>query len=127
MTLALKIDPSGPGRRVFIMDTRIDIRLFKKTLCEKIEALKTAHDKQTLHEGQFDELLIWIQACQPTTAATKAVQVVAVNVRGILYYVDAFQNVYKTEDILKRIDNPQIIGRAVVDTAPPPPPLPSNI
>jgi hypothetical protein len=34
---------------------------------------------------------------------------------GIVYYLDKFNNVYKTEDILKEIENPTVIARYEVN------------
>ena len=41
----------------------------------------------------------------------KKVEVTAREMDGIVYYVDNFQNVYRTEDILNEKENPQIIAR----------------
>jgi hypothetical protein len=41
------------------------------------------------------------------------VEVSAVEIKGIVYYVDSFTNVYKTEDVLDGKDNPEIIARYV--------------
>jgi hypothetical protein len=35
------------------------------------------------------------------------------DIQGILYYVDNFENVYCTEDILAKKQNPKIVGRKV--------------
>ena len=40
-----------------------------------------------------------------------AMEVVAEDVGGIMYYIDKHNNVYKTEDILNEINNPQIIAK----------------
>lgn len=37
-------------------------------------------------------------------------EVNAEDINGIIYYIDKFNNVYKTEDILKGAENPAIIG-----------------
>ena len=39
-----------------------------------------------------------------------SLEVSAEDVCGIIYYIDKFDNVYKTEDILKGVENPGIIG-----------------
>ena len=39
--------------------------------------------------------------------------VFAEDVNGIIYYIDKFNNVYKTEDILEGKSNPQIIAKCV--------------
>ena len=37
--------------------------------------------------------------------------VIAKEMEGIVYYVDDFKNVYRTEDILNEKDNPQIVAK----------------
>lgn len=40
-------------------------------------------------------------------------EVIATEIKGIVYYIDKYDNVYKTEDILQGIDNPAIIAKCV--------------
>jgi hypothetical protein len=40
-------------------------------------------------------------------------EVIAEEIRGIVYYIDKFNNVYKTEDILSEKDNPEVIAKCV--------------
>jgi hypothetical protein len=40
----------------------------------------------------------------------KKLEVSAREIDGIVYYVDNFKNVYRTEDILNEVDNPKIIA-----------------
>lgn len=42
---------------------------------------------------------------------TKKLDVVAKDVNGIVYYIDKFMNVYKTEDILSCKSNPAVIAK----------------
>ena len=42
-------------------------------------------------------------------------EVVAEEIQGIVYYIDKFCNVYKTEDILENKENPQVIAKAQKD------------
>jgi len=42
---------------------------------------------------------------------TKKLEVSAREMDGIVYYVDDYQNVYRTEDILNEITNPQVIAK----------------
>jgi hypothetical protein len=42
---------------------------------------------------------------------SKNMDVFAKEMEGIVYYVDTFQNVYRTEDILNEIHNPKIVAR----------------
>ena len=48
---------------------------------------------------------------QPVPPITQKLEVIAEEIKGIVYYIDQFQNVYKTEDILKGVCNPQVIAR----------------
>jgi hypothetical protein len=41
----------------------------------------------------------------------KKMEVFAQEIRGILYYIDPFQNVYNTEDIMMNKENPAIIAK----------------
>jgi hypothetical protein len=47
------------------------------------------------------------------TVQLQKVQVVAEEISGIVYYIDAFKNVYRTEDILKGKQNPEIIAKCI--------------
>ena len=49
-----------------------------------------------------------------STNHTQKIEVVAKEIKGIVYYVDKYNNVYKTEDILQGINNPSIIAKCVV-------------
>lgn len=44
---------------------------------------------------------------------TQKVEVWTVDIKGILYYVDNFNNVYQTEDIVKNKVNPSIIAKYI--------------
>ena len=54
-----------------------------------------------------------INANEPAAddAARQNLEVVAEDIFGIVYYIDKYNNVYKTEDILKGIENPQVIAK----------------
>lgn len=41
-------------------------------------------------------------------------EVVAKDIHGIVYYIDTYNNVYKTEDILNQVKNPTIIAKAEI-------------
>ena len=41
----------------------------------------------------------------------KKLDVIAKEMEGIVYYVDDFQNVYRTEDILNEKENPQVVAK----------------
>ena len=45
---------------------------------------------------------------------TKKLDVVATEIMGIIYYIDKFNNVYKTEDILENKTNPAIIAKCQI-------------
>jgi len=47
------------------------------------------------------------------TNTLQKVNVYAVEIKGIVYYVDTFTNVYKTEDVLENKENPEIIAHYV--------------
>jgi len=54
------------------------------------------HHKHTATEGQ---------------ESIKRMDVIAKEMEGIVYYVDEFQNVYRTEDILNEKENPQVVAK----------------
>ena len=54
------------------------------------------HYKQSTPEGQDP---------------VKKMDVIAKEMEGIVYYVDDFQNVYRTEDILNEKENPQVVAK----------------
>lgn len=39
-------------------------------------------------------------------------EVFVVDIQGIAYYIDKYNNIYKTEDILENVQNPKIIAKA---------------
>lgn len=43
----------------------------------------------------------------------ESLEVFVEEIKGIVYYIDKYNNVYKTEDILEGIENPQIIAKCV--------------
>ena len=43
------------------------------------------------------------------------VELVAQEIRGIVYYIDRFGNVYNTEDVLQSKEDPQVIAKYVKD------------
>jgi hypothetical protein len=45
---------------------------------------------------------------------TKNIHVVATDIMGIVYYIDKFNNVYKTEDILEGKLDPVIIAKSII-------------
>lgn len=46
---------------------------------------------------------------------TQKIEVWTVDIKGILYYIDNFNNVYQTEDIVENKVNPSIIAKYVKD------------
>jgi len=48
-----------------------------------------------------------------SNTSNQKVEVIAKDIKGIVYYVDKYDNVYKTEDILHGGDNPRIIAKCV--------------
>jgi hypothetical protein len=49
--------------------------------------------------------------CQTATEIPVKVEIIAEEISGIVYYIDYFGNVYKTEDILEDKVNPQIVAK----------------
>jgi|TARA_Y100000389_G_C17452644_1_gene515912 hypothetical protein len=41
----------------------------------------------------------------------QTIEVFAEEIKGIVYYLDKYQNVYNTEDIMKNMENPRIIAK----------------
>jgi len=54
-----------------------------------------------------------MQSGEPETNSLQKMQVFAEDIKGIVYYLDHFQNVYKTEDILDGSQNPRIIAKYI--------------
>jgi hypothetical protein len=42
---------------------------------------------------------------------SRKMEVIAEEINGIVYYIDSFLNIYKTEDIMSGKENPEIIGK----------------
>ena len=59
------------------------------------------HLKGTPNSVQHDE----------SRGVFKKIEVVVLDIDGILYYVDSFMNIYKPEDIMSEKQNPEIIGK----------------
>lgn len=53
--------------------------------------------------------------CVEAKPENKKMEVIAVEIRGIVYYVDNYNNVYNTEDIMQGKENPEIIAKYVKD------------
>ena len=45
--------------------------------------------------------------------STQKLEVIAEEIKGIVYYIDKYNNVYKTEDILAERENPHLIAKCV--------------
>ena len=52
-----------------------------------------------------------IQSENPNDVVSEKMEVCAYDIRGIVYYIDKYNNVYRTEDILMGKENPQIIAK----------------
>lgn len=48
-----------------------------------------------------------------TPVTTKKVDIHAIDIKGIIYYLDAVENVYDTEDIISNKKNPRIIAKYI--------------
>lgn len=55
--------------------------------------------------------LINAEETETPDMCNQKIEVCVEEIGGIVYYIDKFKNVYKTEDILKGKDNPQIIAK----------------
>lgn len=53
---------------------------------------------------------------QPSSTNMQKIEVWCVDIKGILYYIDNYNNVYQTEDIVENKINPCIIAKYVKDT-----------
>jgi hypothetical protein len=54
-----------------------------------------------------------VQTSENNENATQKLEVVAEEIFGIVYYIDKYNNVYKTEDILQGKENPEIVAKCV--------------
>jgi len=52
-----------------------------------------------------------IMSDQEPVATTKKVDVDAIDIKGIVYYLDDIGNVYDTEDVVANVKNPRIIAK----------------
>jgi Asp-tRNA(Asn)/Glu-tRNA(Gln) amidotransferase C subunit len=95
----------------------MDIKTFKRELKQKLSAIKYDDCESAAAEtlaNSISDIIKYIDESNPMSPASVSVEVCATEVKGILYYVDAFQNVYRTEDILESRENPRIIGKAIL-------------
>lgn len=67
----------------------------------------------THYKGTPHGLVLSGETEEDAHATTQKVEVIATEIKGIVYYVDKYNNVYKTEDILQGIDNPRIIAKCL--------------
>jgi hypothetical protein len=54
-----------------------------------------------------------VDAKEEVKTNTEKVEVWAQDIQGIVYYIDKYQNVYETSDIIKNIINPKIIAKYI--------------
>jgi hypothetical protein len=66
----------------------------KKEKKEKEKKEKKPTKKSKLNNSTTRKVIIWTQ-----------------DIKGIIYYIDANDNIYNPEDVLKGINNPRIIGK----------------
>jgi len=55
----------------------------------------------------------FFQIDENTDNLIQKIEVIAEDIHGIVYYIDKFNNVYKTEDILESKQNPAIIAKCI--------------
>jgi hypothetical protein len=48
---------------------------------------------------------------QEPISTTKKIEVNAIDIKGIVYYLDDNGNVYDTEDVISNVKNPRIIAK----------------
>ena len=48
---------------------------------------------------------------QEPLLTTKKIEVNAIDIKGIVYYLDQVGNVYDTEDVISNVKNPRIIAK----------------
>jgi hypothetical protein len=53
---------------------------------------------------------------EDATRSTQKLEVFAEDIQGIVYYIDKYNNVYKTEDIILGKENPAIIAKCIKTT-----------
>jgi hypothetical protein len=68
------------------------------------------HDKNRPH-GEID-----VENLSPSITLNK-VEVWLEEINGIHYYIDKSGNIYKTEDIIKNLENPKIIAKYFIDNS----------
>jgi hypothetical protein len=67
----------------------------------------------THYKGTPHGMVIFGENAPDHNVSNQKVEVFAQEIKGIVYYLDKYDNVYKTEDILQGKDNPQIIAKCV--------------
>ena len=93
------------------------IRTFKTDLCEQIQGNPLFDE----HKEERDECQFCgthskgtphgvITDSDPVNTTTK-VEVSAIDIKGIVYYLDENNNVYDTEDVIANKNNPRIIAK----------------
>ena len=65
----------------------------------------------THYKGTPHGLITGDEAVDSAGQSTQKLDVFAEEIGGIVYYIDRYKNVYKTEDILQNKENPQIIAK----------------
>ena len=61
--------------------------------------------------GKFIEAVKDFNNNNESNSKNKVIEVYAQEISGIVYYLDNYNNVYKTEDIMLNKENPEIIGK----------------
>lgn len=67
----------------------------------------------THYKGTPHGLVVFSESANECVGSNQKVEVIAKEIKGIVYYIDKYDNVYKTEDILQGDDNPKIIAKCV--------------
>lgn len=69
------------------------------------------HDKKTNPDETNTQSTEPKSTTKKSSTNTQKIEITAVNLKGIVYYVDKYNNVYKPEDVLDNKENPKIIGK----------------
>ena len=82
-----------------------------RNLLKNLIVNSNVNQSSTITRGvwlQYSVLNVWLDVDQNQD---KKVDVEAQEINGIVYFLDKFNNVYNTEDIMKKIVNPRIIAK----------------
>lgn len=102
-------------RLIFSKDDFVKRKRVQNTIPEDLRCLanKSCNERCTRRRKEGSEYC-GIHHKHITTEeqdTVKKIDVIAKEMEGIVYYVDEFQNVYRTEDILNEKENPRVVAK----------------